>query len=389
MKVLQRYFATEIMQAVFFVLLAFLALFTFFDLASEVQSVGQGAYRLQHAFLYVFMGLPAYIYQLMPISALIGTIYALAKFAVRSEFTIMRVASLSTWQTALILAKIGAVFAILTFLLGEFVAPEAAKMAEQSKLRAQGSAAVSPQFRSGLWAKDMIKEHGLQGKVTGSRFLNVKETTPDGQLQEVKLYDFDRDFRLTTVTAATTGHYLGANTWRLSQVLETRFSIIDNTNNKNNVGKENTLSNQSKVETVKLANKDVVSEITPEILSILFADPDRMSAYDLATYTKHLADNKQDTVRYEIALWKKITYPLAIFVMMALALPFAYMHFRTGGVSLKIFAGVILGVSFALLNSLFSHLGLLNTWPAWSTALAPSALFLLLAITALYWVERH
>ncbi len=386
MKVLQRYFATEIIQAVFFVLLAFLALFTFFDLASEVQSVGKGGYRLQHAFLYVFMGLPAYIYQLMPISALIGTIYVLAKFAVRSEFTIMRVASLSTSQAAWILTKIGAVFAILTFLLGEFVAPEAAKMAEQSKLRAQGTTAMSPQFRSGLWAKDMIKEHGLTGKVMGSRFLNVKETRPDGQLQEVKLYDFDQDFRLITVTAANTGHYLGANTWRLSQVSETRFAIIDHVSH---LKQGNTLSNQSTVTTAQLAHKDVVSEITPEILSILFADPDRMSVYDLAMYTKHLTDNKQDTVRYEIALWKKMTYPLAIFVMMALALPFAYLHFRTGGVSLKIFIGVILGVSFALLNSLFSHLGLLNTWPAWSTALAPSALFLLFAMTALYWVERH
>jgi lipopolysaccharide export system permease protein len=85
MRVLQRYFATEIIQAVVFVLIAFLALFAFFDMMSEVRWVGQGPYRLEHAFLYVSLGLPAYAYQLMPIAVLIGTIYVMSQFAARSE----------------------------------------------------------------------------------------------------------------------------------------------------------------------------------------------------------------------------------------------------------------------------------------------------------------
>ena len=75
--------------------------------------------------------------------------------------------------------------------------------------------------------------------------------------------------------------------------------------------------------------------------------------------------------------------------MMALALPFAYLHARAGGVSLKIFIGIMIGVGFQLLNSLFSHIGLLNTWPALVTAILPSTLFLLMAMSALWWVERH
>jgi lipopolysaccharide export system permease protein len=49
----------------------------------------------------------------------------------------------------------------------------------------------------------------------------------------------------------------------------------------------------------------------------------------------------------------------------------------------------MIGVSFILINTLFSHLGLLSTWPAFFTAIAPSLLFLLLALGALWWVERH
>jgi len=114
-----------------------------------------------------------------------------------------------------------------------------------------------------------------------------------------------------------------------------------------------------------------------------------MSANELAVYTRHLSENRQETERFKIAFWKKLIDPLAIFVLMALALPFAYLHTRSGGVSLKIFIGIMIGVSFILINSLFSHLGLLSTWPAFVTAVAPSLLFLLLALGALWWVERH
>jgi lipopolysaccharide export system permease protein len=114
-----------------------------------------------------------------------------------------------------------------------------------------------------------------------------------------------------------------------------------------------------------------------------------MSAHELSVYSRHLAENRLESERFQIAFWKKIVDPLAIFVLMALALPFAYLHTRSGGVSLKIFIGIMIGVSFILINTLFSHLGLLSTWPPFVTAIAPSLLFLLLALGALWWVERH
>jgi lipopolysaccharide export system permease protein len=382
MKVLQKYFAVEIGRSVLFVLIAFLALFAFFDLMGELKVVGRGGYEIQHAFLYVILGMPGYTYELMPIAALIGTIWALAQFAARSEFTIMRASSMSTLRAGAMLAKIGLVFMIITFVFGEFVAPATAQMAERLKLQSQG-ASVSSDFRSGLWTKDVIRSNGLRGDVIGSRFLNVREIRPDGQLQGIRLYEFNSDFHLTALVFAARADYRGANIWRLSEVSETIFS--DEALSSRNSARDITTA----IATRTAATKDLVSEITPEILSVLFAEPDRMSAYDLAAYTRYLAENNQQSNRYEIAFWKKIIYPFAVFVMMALALPFAYLHFRSGGVSLKIFTGIMIGVSFQLINSLFSHLGLLNTWPPFATAVLPSVLFLLVAIGALLWIERH
>ena len=107
MKILQRYFLSQILRSVLFVLFAFLGLFAFFDLIGELSSVGRGGYQLQHVLIYILLGFPGYIYELMPFAVLIGTIYALAMFASNSEYTIMRVSSLSTLDACWMLAKVG------------------------------------------------------------------------------------------------------------------------------------------------------------------------------------------------------------------------------------------------------------------------------------------
>ena len=377
MTVLERYFASEIIRSVLFALLAFLSLFAFFDLMGELQQVGHNGYMIQHAMLYVLLGMPGYVYELMPIATLIGTIFTLAQFAARSEFTIMRVSSLSTVMAAKILAKIGVLFMLLTILFGEFLAPKSSELAEKVRLQAQG-ASVSQQFRSGLWAKDQIRADGVHGDVVGTRFFNAQTITPAGRLEGVRLYELDNEFHLARIIIARTGDYVGTNTWQLNDVTETTFA-------NGHVQREITAPLLLR----NLPAESLVSEITPEILSVLFSDPDRMSAYDLLAYTRHLKANNQRTERYEIAFWKKLVYPLSIFVMMAMALPFAYLHFRAGGVSLKIFTGIMIGVSFLLVNNLFGHLGLLNAWSPFLTAALPSLFFLSVAAGTLNMVDRH
>ncbi|NRR32728.1 LPS export ABC transporter permease LptG [Oxalobacteraceae bacterium] len=389
MKILQRYFAVTIIKAVAFVLAAFLALQAFMDITGELPSVGKNGYAIQHAFLYVLIQLPAHVYEVMPLAALIGTIYTMAQFASTSEFTIMRASSMTTGMAGWMLFKVGIWLVAFTFIFGELIAPRTAPIAEKIKLSARG-AAVSAEFRSGVWTKDIIHAGGLSGPVTGSRFFNVREVRPDGQLRDVKLYEFDTYFRLRSLIMAKTGAFQGNSTWRLYDVSENLFSnsALLKPGSEANVA-NNFAQETSAVATRHADSLDVVSEITPKILSVSSSDPERMSAAELAVYTRHLQENKQETERFKIAFWKKLVDPLAIFVMMAMALPFAYLHTRSGGVSLKIFVGIMIGVSFMLVNTLFSHLGLLSTWPAFITAIAPSTLYLLLALGALWWVERH
>jgi lipopolysaccharide export system permease protein len=394
MKILQRYFTVSICQAVAFVLAAFLALVAFMDLTSILPSVGKNDFGMQHALLYVLLLVPGNVYQVMPVAALIGTIYTMAQFASSSEFTIMRASSMSTRQAAWMLFKIGALFVVIAFVFGELITPRTAPIAERMRLTAKGGS-VSAEFRSGMWTKDSVHENGVRGNVIGSRFFNVRRIAADGQLEDVRLYEFDNNMRIRSLVTAARGAYGGNNTWRLTDVTETMFTnsrelaapgsaVPPGQTIQSTYGQET-----AAVATRKLDTYELASEITPKILSVSRSDPERMSAAELAVYTRHLAENKQETERFKVAFWKKLIDPLSIFVLMALALPFAYLHTRSGGVSLKIFIGIMIGVSFLLINSLFSHLGVLTILPAFFTAVAPSLLFLLMALGALWWVERH
>jgi lipopolysaccharide export system permease protein len=337
----------------------------------------------------VIASIPQHVYEVMPVASLIGTIYTMAQFASTSEFTIMRASSMSTRMAAGMLFKIGIVLVIITFIFGELIAPRTAPWAEKVRLTGRGTT-VSAEFRSGLWTKDIVKSNGMTGTVLGTRFFNTREVRPDGQLVGVKLYEFDTNFRLRSLTEARTGTFQGNNMWRLEDVTESVFSnpALAAPGGRATV-QNNFAQATSMVEIRKHPAKELISEITPKILSVAASDPERMSANELAVYTRHLQENKQGTERFKIAFWKKLIDPLAIFVLMALALPFAYLHTRAGGVSLKIFIGIMIGVSFLLVNTLFSHIGLLSTVPAFVTAIMPSLLFLMLAVGALYWVERH
>ena len=131
MRTLRRYLAGEIYLATAFVLVAFLVLFAFFDLVSEMRDVGRNGYRLTEAFVFVLLNLPGHIQELFPIAALIGTLYVLARLASNSEFAVMRTAGLSPLQAGMTLARIGLVFVVLIILVGEVATPAASRAAQR------------------------------------------------------------------------------------------------------------------------------------------------------------------------------------------------------------------------------------------------------------------
>ncbi|WP_230371056.1 LPS export ABC transporter permease LptG [Paludibacterium denitrificans] len=245
--------------------------------------------------------------------------------------------------------RFGLGFAVLTVVLGEFAAPYAEQQAERLKLSATRSM-VAREFRSGIWVKD------------NRNFINVREMLPDTTLLGVRIYTYDENFRLMQTRFAERGSFSKANHAReLVNIKET------------NLMTDHTTSRQ-------LAKVEWKSIIEPEILNVLLVVPEQMSALNLVRYIEHLHNNKQQTQRYEIALWSKLFYPLACVSMALVALAFTPQQRRHGQLGVKLFAGICLGVGFHFINRLFGHLGLLYDWNAIVAATLPTLLFLLAGI---------
>jgi lipopolysaccharide export system permease protein len=357
MRLVRRYLVTETIGATAFVFAALISLFALLDLIRELKNLGQGTYRLPQILGYVALSIPGHVYELFPIAVLIGTIFALAQLANHSEYAVLRTSGVSVQRFALMLAQIGAVLAVLNFLLGEFIAPVSEQSAQRLRVRAK-TGVVASDFRSGLW----IREAGS--------FINVLQPLPDGTLTGVRIYEFDEQYRLRSISYAGRGVYQPDERWLLSDVVRT---VFDN--------------GRTRVERVPQSHWSSV--LSPSILNVLLVDPEQRSVRDLIQYIEHLRDNRQQSTRFELALWGKFTYPLAVVVMMVLALPFANVQRRAGGVGAKVFTAIMLGLAFHVANRLVGYLGLIYEWPVGLSALLPGLFFLALAAGLLWRLERR
>lgn len=358
MKLLTRYMGREIYSSIALVFAALLMLFAFLDLIRELNVIGQGQYHLGYVLLFVVLTVPGHIYELFPVAVLVGTIFALVQMASTSELTVYRSSGASLWQMIFALFRIAIPLLVISFMCGELLAPPSERMAQQLRMKAQNAQVTLKEFRSGVWVKDERS------------FVNVKSVMPDTSLSNIDIYQFDDTYHLKAITNAKRASFVKKGLWQLEEVLETHFNS------------EGTQINS-------LARLDWHSVLNPGIFSVLLVVPEQMSAWSLYQYTSHLRDNRQNSARYEIAMWSKLAYPFASLVMMLLALPFASYHRRAGGVSAMIFMGIVLGLVFHFLGRLFASLGALNDWQPFISATAMTGVFLLLGLSLLWWTERR
>ena len=377
-KIYERYFAKQIYVSFGFILFALVALFLFFDVLSELGSVN-AKYTLPLALLHVLLKAPSRMVEIIPIAGLIGSIYVFAMMASQSEFTIFRVAGLDIKRSLLTLGKVSLPIVVFTLLISEVMGPYAESLSERIRMQALGST-FSSQFRSGVWVKDQLRDSDGSGPIRpGVRYVNVGTIDQNDQIRQIRMYEFDPNYRLLSIRSAASGRFDNRGIWELNDISETRF-----TEKRSNDPLDAVYSAQTKV----IPKLSLESQVTPQILNVLLTSPEKMSIVSLGRFILHLQDNKQDLQRHSIVFWKKLIYPFIIFVMLALALPFAFMKIRSGSVGIKVFGGIMLGMSFQLFNTLFSSIGLLGALPAFFTAIFPPLVYLVLAFLALKWVAR-
>jgi lipopolysaccharide export system permease protein len=355
-KTLTRYIAKEILASTALVLAALLLLLVFYDFLQDLASVRQ--LNAAQFFILVAATIPGYIYELLPIAALIGTLFALAQLASNSEYAVMRTAGISVLQIAAIVSSVGFVIAIAVFTIGEYVVPQAEQLAQRVRAFTGSRPFVARAFQSGYWFKD------------GNTFINIGSVLPDGSLRGIRVFEYADSATLARTVMAERASFVDGTQWNLDRAVETRFE-------------------GGRVSVTPAQPLNWTTVLTPNMLSVLQIAPERLSLTGLWEYIGHLRTNSQDARRFEVALWGKFFYPLATCVLMLLALPFAQIQQRSGGVGARIFIGILLGLAFIIFNRLFSYLALLYEWPPMFGAIMPGAIFLSAAAFMMWRIERR
>ncbi len=350
--ILIKYINKEFMIGIFMIMFGLISLFAFFDFIQEIGDLGKGGYGIGHAMTFVILSIPGHIYETVPLAVLIGSMYTVGQLSYNSELNVIRASGFSIKKIATSLMITGGFFAIFTLLIGDLIAPNSEKNAQQMKIGLTNSV-VGQEFSSGFWIKD------------GDNFVNIENVLPDATLERINIYEFDSQFNLRTIVNAEKGAYEEGE-WRLENITQTIL-----------------YENSVKKKSIPMGSWK--SLMRPEMMNALIISPEKMSSFNLYKFISYLKINNQKSTKYEVALWEKIIHPLMPLVMIIFAVPFGFLQERSGGKFFKMFIGIIIGIAYQITNTLIRHISLLNDWHPFISSLVPTLIFLCLG---LYLIKR-
>jgi lipopolysaccharide export system permease protein len=347
---LDQYLGRRILVSTLLVFAVLLAMFVFFTLLEALPDYDVGNFGLYELVRYVALSQPRKIYELFPVATLIGTITGLSTLAASSELVAIRAAGVSATRIVLAALKTGTLLIVVALVLGEVIMPVTDNEAQLG--RAQALATGLQKKGSGLWLRDE------------SSFVNVGEVLPDLTLLRVTIYRLDSRLRLESQVFAERAAFRN-NRWQLDGVRDSR--VVDHALVVHN-----------------LKSETWQSRLTPEMVNMFSVQPEMLSMLQLSRYIDHLKQNGLDTAQYALLMWQKLMLPATMVVMILIAVPFVFGHVRSGGMSRRIFQGIMLGLGFEMVNYSFGYFGLLYGFPPFAGALLPLVLFFLLALYLLY-----
>lgn len=363
MGLLEKVFYRELLMSITAVLVGFLILFVTIDALFDISRIGQSDYTWKTLVSVLALKLPNYAYQILPICTLIGSVLALSNIAARSELIVWRASGLSLAHLVYLVLSIGVFLAVILYFLGNV----GLSLAERKSREVVNSALHRQQFFSddgGYWSKQNLPNGGF-------RMINIKNVTEGNNLKLVSLYELSDKFTLEKIVEGASGLQKPETpgVWQLYDVSTTRILPF---------GAGVRVKADEEIE-VDLGRN------TLEVIRNYGQSSVNFTMSQLRERIRTLKATGQNSREFEVAYWQKIMYPIGVLVMMLLALPFAFMQTRKGGVGVRVFVGIMLGLCFFMLTAMSQFLGGLVTWPPFVLASAPCVLFFMIAV---FWVYR-
>ncbi|MFH0257428.1 LPS export ABC transporter permease LptG [Vibrio rumoiensis] len=348
-KILDWYIGRTIIATTSLCLATLVGLSAIIKYVEQLRKVGKGTYDLMEALYFVVLSIPRDIEMFFPMAALLGALIGLGMLAASSELVVMQASGFSKLNIGVSVLKTAVPLMLMVMILGEWGSPQAQKMARDSRAMAvAGGSIVS--VRDGVWARD------------GNNFIYIARVNGDDELDGVTIWQFDQDKKLNDILVSKTVRYEEDHRWMMKNVQITK------------------MDNDVQLSKTKVANYEWLTTLTPDKLAVVTVKPEELSMTGLYSYVKYLKDSEQDPSRYDLAFWRKVFQPLSIAVMMLMALSFVFGPLRSVTMGARILSGVIAGFTFYISSEVFGPMSLVYGIPPIIGALAPSLIFLAVAV---------
>jgi len=348
---LDRYIWKNALGGILIAWLSLLMLDSFFSLVNELEDTGDGKYTVLEAILYIIYTLPQRLYEYFPTSILVGALLGLGKLSSNSEFTAMRAAGVSIMQITFATLQLGIFLALMAFVLGEWVIPVTDRYASHFKASQTSNKIAITEDRA-LWIKEK------------KEIIHIDKVLSREHLAGIRIYRISDNHRqLSDLTTIESARYVD-NKWELHKVVTRIF-------------KDKQVINDA----VDKAYTETL--VSPDILEVTVAEPDHLSSKQLSKLIEHQQKNGLSSDKLELAFWKHYSIPLSALVMLMLAMPFLFASQRSANTGQRVFIGIVVGITFFLLNNVLNEVGTVYNMPALVSAFFPVLLFLVVSLLAL------
>src|SRR5205085_5378028 len=98
------------------------------------------------------------------------------------------------------------------------------------------------------------------------------------------------------------------------------------------------------------------TEIDDATLAAQLARPRYLTSSELRTNIDYLKRNRLDAAQFESAYWAHWFYPFNVFALCLATLPFAFGSLRSGGFGKRLFLGILIGIGFLQVQTMFVNL---------------------------------
>jgi lipopolysaccharide export system permease protein len=315
------------------------ALDSLFNFIYELEFL-RGDYQVLQALEFIVTTSPRRFHEYLPMAILLGTLIGLGLMANSGELSVIRAAGVSTLRVSWMVLRPVLFLMVLSLPVGEYLAPYTEQVAQSNRsLATGGGEALSS--KNGFWHRE------------GDEFIHINTVQPNGVVYGLTRYRFSGDHKLAESLFVERAVYQGDH-WSLQGIHGTRFD-------------------DEGTEAFQRPSGEWRTSLTPQLLSVVVLDPNRLAISKLWSYSSYLKKQGLESADYMLSFWQKLLMPMATMGMVLIAISFVFGPLREVTMGLRVAAGIVAGLAFHYGQQFFGYLSLVfHTDPLIAAALPPA-----------------